>query len=134
MKNKKRKLISRRQLLATTGVCAAGVGAAGLGLLSLPSKLFGGVTQANNEPDETYFPPSEEDGGWRVGEPLDLGVDGDKLREAIRFHDTDIVTTSYGGAVVVIRQGNENRQAKGQPPFSTTLIQKIVEAIPTRDA
>jgi CubicO group peptidase (beta-lactamase class C family) len=36
--------------------------------------------------------------------------------------------------LVVVRQGNENRQTKGQPPFSTTLIQKIVAAIPTRKA
>ncbi len=36
--------------------------------------------------------------------------------------------------LVVVRQGNENRQAKGQPPFSTTLIQKIVAAIPTHEA
>jgi len=31
--------------------------------------------------------------------------------------------------LVVVRQGNETRQAKGQPPFSTTLIQKIVATI-----
>ena len=33
--------------------------------------------------------------------------------------------------LVVVRQGNDNRrQIDGQPPFSTTLIQKIVAAIP----
>lgn len=31
--------------------------------------------------------------------------------------------------LVVVRQGNETRQPKGQPRFSTTLIQKIVAAI-----
>ncbi len=105
MKNKKRKLISRRQLLATTGVCAAGVGAAGLGLLPLSSTICGGVTHANDEPDEAYFPPSEQDGGWRVGDPWDLKVDIDRLQDAIDFHDTDIVTTSYGGALVIVYKG-----------------------------
>ena len=32
--------------------------------------------------------------------------------------------------LVVARQGNDNRRQRGQPPFSTTLIQKIVGAIP----
>jgi CubicO group peptidase (beta-lactamase class C family) len=31
--------------------------------------------------------------------------------------------------LVVVRQGNQNRQTRGQPPFSTTLIQKIVASI-----
>ena len=34
--------------------------------------------------------------------------------------------------LVVVRQGNENRQAKDQPSFSSTLIQKIVAAIPVQ--
>jgi CubicO group peptidase (beta-lactamase class C family) len=36
--------------------------------------------------------------------------------------------------LVVVRQGNDNRRTDGQTPFSTTLIQKIVGAIGTRDA
>jgi len=32
--------------------------------------------------------------------------------------------------LVVVRQGNHNRQLQGEPDFSTTLIQKIVAAIP----
>ena len=31
--------------------------------------------------------------------------------------------------LVVVRQGNQNRQQRGEPPFATTLIQKIVAAI-----
>ena len=106
MKNQKRRLVTRRQLLATTGAYAAGVGAAGLGLLPLSSTICGGVTQANDEPDEAYFPPSEQDGGWRVGDPWDLKVDIDKLLHAIDFHDKDIVTTSYGGALVIVYKGH----------------------------
>jgi hypothetical protein len=36
--------------------------------------------------------------------------------------------------LVVVRQGNQNRQPRGQAPFSTTLIQKIVGAIPASSA
>jgi CubicO group peptidase (beta-lactamase class C family) len=32
--------------------------------------------------------------------------------------------------LVVVRQGNQNRQLRGEPPFATTLIQKIVASIP----
>ncbi len=75
MKNQKRRLVTRRQLLATTGACAVGIGAASLGLSSLP-KLYGSVSKAKDESDKKYFPPSEQDGGWRVGDPWDLKVDG----------------------------------------------------------
>jgi hypothetical protein len=32
--------------------------------------------------------------------------------------------------LVVVRQGNQNRQLRGEPPFATSLIQKIVAALP----
>jgi CubicO group peptidase (beta-lactamase class C family) len=32
--------------------------------------------------------------------------------------------------LVVVRQGNQNRQRREDPPFATTLIQKIVASIP----
>jgi hypothetical protein len=32
--------------------------------------------------------------------------------------------------LVVVRQGNQNRQPRDEPPFATTLIQKIVAALP----
>jgi CubicO group peptidase (beta-lactamase class C family) len=35
--------------------------------------------------------------------------------------------------LVVVRQGNETRQPKGQSPFSTTLIKKVVSALPTNN-
>ena len=31
--------------------------------------------------------------------------------------------------LVVVRQGNQNRQMRGEPPFASTLIQKIVASI-----
>jgi CubicO group peptidase (beta-lactamase class C family) len=106
MENKDRRFITRRRLLKTTGIYAAGVGAAGVGLLPLPNGLFGGVTQIQDEPDEEYFPPSERDGGWRAGDPHTLGVDVDKLHDAIKYHDKDVVTTSYGGALVIVYRGH----------------------------
>jgi len=74
--------ITRRGLLKT----------AALGLLSQPA--------------ETYFPPSEKDGGWRVGDPKSLGVDVERLTDAIGYHDHAAFTTSYGGAIVVVHQGH----------------------------
>ena len=32
--------------------------------------------------------------------------------------------------LVVVRQGNQNRQQRGEPSFANTLIQKIVAAMP----
>ena len=56
--------------------------------------------------DEDYFPPSEQDGGWRVGDPHALGVDVDQLNDAINYHDNEIFTTSYGGALVIVYEGH----------------------------
>jgi CubicO group peptidase (beta-lactamase class C family) len=100
MKNSKRRFIARRRFLK----CAAGVGAAGLGLLHLPTKLSAGVGQTGDK--EGYVPPSEKDGGWRTGDPSALGVDGGRLAEAISYHDKDRVSTSYGGALVIVYKGH----------------------------
>jgi len=56
--------------------------------------------------DEGYFPPSEPDGGWRVGDPHALGVDAGKLDDAIRYHDRSVLTTSHGGALVIVYRGH----------------------------
>jgi hypothetical protein len=32
--------------------------------------------------------------------------------------------------LVVVRQGNQNQQPRGEPSFATTLIQRIVGALP----
>jgi len=55
---------------------------------------------------QAYFPPSEKDGGWRVAEAGAVGVDEARLAEAIAFHDGHRVTTSYGGALVVVVAGH----------------------------
>ncbi len=90
MTNQDRRLVSRRRFLA-----AASVGAAGLGLSRYTQTQDGG-----------YFPPSEQDGGWRVGDPQTLGVDPSRLSEAIHYHDKAIATTSYGGALVIVHKGH----------------------------
>ncbi|MCW4049547.1 MAG: serine hydrolase [Candidatus Bathyarchaeota archaeon] len=56
--------------------------------------------------NEDYFPPSEKDGGWRVGDPENLGVDTGKLYEAISYHDNKVFTKSHGGALLIIYKGH----------------------------
>jgi CubicO group peptidase (beta-lactamase class C family) len=56
--------------------------------------------------DEDYFPPSEQGGGWRAGGPHALGVDAEKLDDAIRYHDNAVLTTSHGGALVIVHKGH----------------------------
>ncbi len=97
MKEQDRDLITRRTLLK-----AAGVGAAGVGLLSLPRELHGGRSVASQN---RYFPPPEQEGGWRAADPAALGVDADRLRDAISYHDNSPATTSYGGALVIVYKG-----------------------------
>jgi len=79
-----------------------------LGVPQLTNLSFGGIM-----PDESphplaqgYFPPSERDGGWRVGDADTLGVNADRLKAAITYHDKSIVTTSYGGALVIVYKGH----------------------------
>ena len=56
--------------------------------------------------DEDYFPPSECDGGWRVGDPNSLGVDLLRLKNAVNYNDNnEIFTKRYGGALVVVYKG-----------------------------
>ncbi len=98
MGNQDRRLVTRRRLLTE-----AGVGAAGLALLPLPKNLFGSANRVPSQ--ERYIPPSEQEGGWRVGDPHDLGVDANQLRDAIAYHNKNTVTTSYGGALVIIYKG-----------------------------
>ncbi|MEM7802584.1 MAG: serine hydrolase domain-containing protein, partial [Chloroflexota bacterium] len=56
---------------------------------------------------EDYFPPSEEEGGWRSTDPSTLGVDAAQLNHSVNLHDQDeIFTTSYGGALVIVYKGH----------------------------
>jgi CubicO group peptidase (beta-lactamase class C family) len=54
---------------------------------------------------DDYFPPSEHEGGWRVGDPATIGVKVDKLNEAIKYHDKEVFTKSYGGSLLIIFKG-----------------------------
>lgn len=100
--------MSRRRLLTV-----AGTGAAGLGLLPWSAKLLGAVKNADRRPGEgettsqsMYVPPPEKDGGWRVTHPSEFGVDAALLRDAMNYHDRHIMTTSYGGAIVIVYKGH----------------------------
>lgn len=120
------KELSRRDLLRVAGT-------AGLGLVALPRALRadgeradllgGGREQAgrgeSDDPDspgrrwegqplnqDDYFPLPEWEGGWRLGDPGDLGVHPALLGEALRYHDGNHVTTSYGGALLIIYKGH----------------------------
>ena len=53
------------------------------------------------------FPPSEQNGGWHVENPEALGVNADRLNQAIDAHDhNDFFTGRYGGALVIIYKGH----------------------------
>jgi CubicO group peptidase (beta-lactamase class C family) len=54
---------------------------------------------------DEYYPPPESEGGWRHTDPAKLGVNTDKLNEAIRYHDGEASTRSHGGALVIIHNG-----------------------------
>ena len=103
----------RPGLLSRRGLLKAGAGAAGVGLFPWSSELLGAVAGKPRRPGESehgsqsvYSPPPERDGGWRVIHPSDVGVDAALLRDAILFHDRNIMTTSYGGAVVIVHKGH----------------------------
>ena len=103
-----RPTITRRALLKS-----AGAGAATLGLSSFPTRLLAegwpGVFRDrpwDPGPQDRYFPPPEVEGGWRAGNPESLGVDATLLNDAIRYHDENHVTTSYGGALIIIYRGH----------------------------
>lgn len=107
------RLLTRRRLLTAAGVGAASVGVARLGFASVPIEVLGGAGTTGLErggqgasAGNAYFPPSEQDGGWRVAAPEDLGVDRDRLGEAITYHATSPVTTSHGGAIFIVYKGH----------------------------
>ena len=128
MEEDRTRLFSRRKLLKAAGMCVAGAGAARLGLISIPGRDFddfgvlrspldgeagsqaGGQSGASQE---RYAPPSEENGGWRTGDPAALGLDAGLLEEALDYHDQSMVTTSPslpgggpGGGVVSGRKAS----------------------------
>jgi CubicO group peptidase (beta-lactamase class C family) len=103
--------MTRRDLLKAAGSGVVGLAATGSGLLA-PRSLGGAPRAAchdspeSNSTQEDYFPPPEAEGGWRTADPGSLGVDRSLLDEAVRYHDTSPVTTSYGGALLIVYQGH----------------------------
>jgi CubicO group peptidase (beta-lactamase class C family) len=100
-------------LLTSVAVGAARVGVARWGLASAPREILtrfgklGAVPGALASTQQGgYFPPPEEEGGWRVTAPRDLGVNPARLAEAVTYHDTSPVTTSHGGALVIVYRGH----------------------------
>ena len=84
--------------LQTRRQAIAGIGAAVTGL-AVPDWSLDAQTTPR------IFPRPEAYGGWRKGDARTLGMNPDRLREAVRFHDESILTTSYGGALVIIYKG-----------------------------
>jgi len=56
--------------------------------------------------NDDYFPPSEKDGGWRIGDPHALGVNVDELNDSMNYHDNEVFTKSHGGALVIVYKGH----------------------------
>ena len=80
--------------------------------------------------DETYYPLPQKEGGWRVGDPESLGVDVDKLNDAVNFHNNAVFTESYGGALVIIYKGHIilPEEFSLEQPISISLGQRTIEA------
>jgi len=53
-----------------------------------------------------FYPPPEKEGGWRVADPKKHGINASKLAEAVNYHDKAYCTTSHGGALVVVYNGD----------------------------
>ncbi len=83
----------------------AQMGVAGMGLASLPLNAFA-QSQSQTNSDGVYFPPPEDQGGWRSYDATSLSdIDASKLSKAIGFHDQSPVSTSRGAALVIIHKG-----------------------------
>jgi CubicO group peptidase (beta-lactamase class C family) len=94
--------ISRREI-----VMAAGFGAAGLVRAGVSSPWQGLVRRDESSTQQDRpFPPPEQEGGWSVVRPGDIGVHDARFAEAMSYHDTHVMTASYGGALVVVYRGH----------------------------
>ncbi len=90
-------------------VKAAGIGAVSLGLSGVSVPLLGRVRSSPSLDDaragslqDRLFPPPEQEGGWSVASPGERGVDPARFADAMAYHDRHVMTTSYGGALVVV--------------------------------
>ena len=104
MKRPSDESISRRDAIKV-----AGIGAVSLGMGTAPTPF---LDRAGSAPDpvgvrraaaqERPFPAPEEDGGWAVASPGDMGAQPARFAEAMAYHDRHVMTTSYGGALAVV--------------------------------
>ncbi|HRW30066.1 MAG TPA: hypothetical protein P5227_08735, partial [Emcibacteraceae bacterium] len=92
--------ISRRQFLSNSLY-----GAVGAGLASISSAVDAGAKNAIALGD-IYFPPPEDQGGWRRVNPRDVpGINAGKLENAVSFHNQSPVSVSRGAALLIIHKG-----------------------------
>lgn len=92
--------LSKRQFLVAASRSALGVGLAAMSLSAC------GKGTSNNDKQGVYFPPPEDQGGWRKFDASGLSdIDADKLSEAIEYHDASPVSTSRGAALLIIHKG-----------------------------
>jgi len=91
---------SRRKFLKT-----ANYGLMGLTFSSMPIKAFA-QNRSNLNSEGIYFPPPEDQGGWRKYDPGSIPeINTEKLAAAISFHDQSPVSTSRGAALLIIHKG-----------------------------
>jgi len=91
---------SRRKFLKT-----ANYGLMGLTFSSMPIKAFA-QNRSNLNSEGIYFPPPEDQGGWRKYDPESIPeINTEKLAAAISFHDQSPVSTSRGAALLIIHKG-----------------------------
>ncbi len=96
--------LSRRDLIKT-GLRATALGTLAPGALTMPS--LGCTSEGGSEggSQDRVFPRPEGEGGWEFADPRDVGVDPTRLGQAIEFHDAAEATVSYGGALLIVRNG-----------------------------
>ncbi len=85
--------VTRREALAGIGAAAAGLAVADWSAVAIGQQA-------------RYFPRPEAQGGWRTGDARTLGLNPDRLRDAVQYHDDSTATRSYGGALVIIYKGH----------------------------
>ena len=90
--------LTRRQAIAGIGAAVAG--------LAVPDWSSAALLGANAAQSGGRIFPRPGPLGWRKGDARTLGMNPDRLREAVQYHDESIVTTSYGGALVIIYKGH----------------------------
>jgi CubicO group peptidase (beta-lactamase class C family) len=87
--------------LSALGACGGGESDASPGAVGA-----GGAQPATGVSGSMYVPPPEAEGGWRRAEPGDLGIDPERLSEAVTYHDNHRASTSHGAALLIVHRGH----------------------------